>query len=66
MIKQLEKSLAERDLVQASVILDKLYKTWSALEDEEQARINDLEAMYLTMVKADIQAQKDAQEGAVL
>ena len=66
MIKQLEKSLAERDLVQASVILDKLYKTWSTLEDEEQARINDLEAMYLTMVKADIQAQKDAQEGAVL
>lgn len=66
MIQQLERSLADRDLVQASVILDKLYKTWSTLAEEEQARINDLEAMYLTLVKADIQAQKEAQEGAAL
>lgn len=58
MIDELEKSLAGHDLVQASVILDKIYKEWDDLEDQAHVRINDLESIYLTMVKAGIEAHK--------
>lgn len=58
MIENLEKSLADKDLVQASILLDKFYKGWDGLNEEDQAQIKDLEPIYLTLVQADIQAHK--------
>lgn len=58
MISELETSLANKDLVQASLLLSKFYEDWNNLEDGDQAQIKDLEPVYLTLVQADISAHK--------